>query len=252
MSDWRTRNASVDPSKQAAVLVFCRSALQESSSLGLTAAAIEARKSLLRNVLEKVVGLDGVDVLLCYDGQVDHWLPGVRQYFAQVGHSFGERLGNAISKACRAGYERVVVIGSDVPHLRAEHICQAMRLLESNDLVLGPDAGGGCYLIGLRAGAESQLAGVRWQTGQDFDALASKPRVQVLGEVLSDVDSWDDLLTLDRRGLKRGLIRTLDAAAGIWTAEDAPVFSLNFESGFIGLETRDATLERGPPGLTLA
>ncbi len=48
------------------------------------------------------------------------------------------------------GYQRVVLVGSDIPHLPPENISQGFLALRAGaEVVLGPSADGGYYLVGL-------------------------------------------------------------------------------------------------------
>jgi 2-phospho-L-lactate guanylyltransferase (CobY/MobA/RfbA family) len=47
-------------------------------------------------------------------------------------------------------FDRVIMIGSDVPHVRDAAIDEAERHLDDHDVVLGPSQDGGYYLIALR------------------------------------------------------------------------------------------------------
>lgn len=67
-----------------------------------------------------------------------------------MGDSFGERLTHALSEVYAKGYDNVIAIGNDTPHLSAGHILSAAQQLESSALVLGPSTDGGFYLMGLR------------------------------------------------------------------------------------------------------
>jgi rSAM/selenodomain-associated transferase 1 len=67
----------------------------------------------------------------------------------QRGAGLGERLDHALTRYLRAGRERVVVMDSDSPTLPAEYVAQAFQALADHDVVLGPCADGGYYLIGL-------------------------------------------------------------------------------------------------------
>ena len=71
------------------------------------------------------------------------------RYFAQEGKDLGERMGNAVKKVLGLGYDACVLTGSDIPELRAETLKLAFRVLECKDVVLGPTADGGYYLIGM-------------------------------------------------------------------------------------------------------
>lgn len=76
-------------------------------------------------------------------------LPDLRP---QRGAGLGERLACFFEEALAGERARTVVaLGSDQPLVRTETIALAHQRLEAGaDVVLGPDAGGGYYLIGLR------------------------------------------------------------------------------------------------------
>ena len=67
----------------------------------------------------------------------------------QEGIDLGERMKNAFNKGFADGYERIVLIGSDLPDITANHINQGLKALEKNEAVFGPAEDGGYYLIGL-------------------------------------------------------------------------------------------------------
>ena len=70
----------------------------------------------------------------------------------QVGAGLGERMASFFEQELGGGARRTaVVIGSDAPLLPARRVVAAHRALERGaDVVLGPDEGGGYYLVGLR------------------------------------------------------------------------------------------------------
>lgn len=69
--------------------------------------------------------------------------------FAQVDGDLGRRMAGALGHLLDAGHRRVVLIGSDVPHLPVEAVAAAFAALdEGADLVLGPVEDGGYCLIG--------------------------------------------------------------------------------------------------------
>ncbi len=79
--------------------------------------------------------------------------PALPDQIAQRGEGLAERLANAISDLFEEEETRTVVaIGSDQPLLSTRRIVEAHEALEERaDVVLGPDLGGGYYLVGLRA-----------------------------------------------------------------------------------------------------
>ena len=69
--------------------------------------------------------------------------------FTQQGSDLGERLFNACLEMRTLGYQRLVILGSDAPHLPASAVARAFALLNRYDAVLGPAEDGGYYLAGL-------------------------------------------------------------------------------------------------------
>jgi glycosyltransferase A (GT-A) superfamily protein (DUF2064 family) len=93
----------------------------------------------------------------------------------------------------------VVLVGSDIPALRAGHVAHAFRLLGRNDFVFGPAGDGGFWLVGARRRKpmpRALFAGVRWSTAQALaDTLAGLPSgySRGLADMLDDVDDAQDL-----------------------------------------------------------
>jgi len=96
----------------------------------------------------------------------------------------------------------VVLVGSDIPEMRASHIARAFALLGGHDLVFGPARDGGFWLLGarrVRPLPRSLFDGVRWSTSTALaDTLAGLPRhvTTALAETLDDVDDADALRRL--------------------------------------------------------
>lgn len=60
----------------------------------------------------------------------------------------------------------VVIVGTDIPLLRAQHIARAFQLLGSHDAVFGPADDGGYWLVGLRRRPRllKPFSNVRWSS----------------------------------------------------------------------------------------
>ncbi len=69
-------------------------------------------------------------------------------YIQQRGDSFKRRLSAAFEDVMAAGYESVVLLGSDCVETSPESLVRAFALLEFYQLVLGPSTDGGFYLAG--------------------------------------------------------------------------------------------------------
>jgi uncharacterized protein len=96
-----------------------------------------------------------------------------------------------------AGPGPLIIIGTDIPAIRASHIAQAFTLLKSHDAVLGPTPDGGYWLVGLRRCPRivKPFEGVRWSTAHTLDDTAANLKHLRLGTTatLSDVDDRADL-----------------------------------------------------------
>lgn len=115
----------------------------------------------------------------------------------------GVRMRRAL-KSCPPG--PVVLIGADIPAVRAHHIAEAFRLLGRYDLVFGPAADGGFWLVGARRvlSLPPLFGRVRWSGPHALaDVLGNLPRRVSVGFAarLDDVDGAAALRRLmPRRG----------------------------------------------------
>ncbi|MBI5624348.1 MAG: TIGR04282 family arsenosugar biosynthesis glycosyltransferase [Elusimicrobia bacterium] len=117
--------------------------------------------------------------------------------FAQEGPDLGSRLAHAFDHAFRKGAGRVLVIGTDCPHLPADCLEEAFAALERDDAVLGPTHDGGYCLIGLRGPNPAVFRNVPWSTAAVYGRTLELLREEGLSlkelAIRSDVDSWTDL-----------------------------------------------------------
>lgn len=115
----------------------------------------------------------------------------------QEGGDLGERMHRAFLEAFAAGHDRVVLIGSDLPHMRPALLEQAFGALAEHDAVLGPALDGGYYLLGLKHSSPMLFTHMPWST--DRVMTLTRDRLRAAGhtwkelEVLRDVDDGDDL-----------------------------------------------------------
>ncbi|MGB5286129.1 MAG: TIGR04282 family arsenosugar biosynthesis glycosyltransferase [Polyangiales bacterium] len=109
----------------------------------------------------------------------------------------GVRLSAAFDEGLRR-YERVVVIGSDMPTLPIELIGAAFESLEESSLMLGPAHDGGYYAIGASKGVQPGFEGVRWSTENALEdtVAANAPREPALIPPWYDIDVPEDLAVL--------------------------------------------------------
>lgn len=180
-------------------------------------------------------------------------LPPDATRLPQGSGSFGRRLATAIELACATG--PLLVVGTDVPGLSADHLRRALRGLESqsNSVVLGPSPDGGLYLLAGQGLDPGLLAAVDWcrpTTRRDLKtSLASAGRPLFELEPLADLDHRADLErwiaaeTLASSALKYLRSRLRCLLAELRLVRPAPILAPSLTSGFV------PDLGRAPPPL---
>jgi uncharacterized protein len=171
------------------------------AAIGAEAAALLYR-ALAEEVLEATTPAAGdYERLVFFDppeslpGMRD-WLPGVR-LAAQSGDDLGARMADAFARAFARGARRVAIVGTDAPGVTRPTVREALAALDTADVVIGPAADGGYYLIALRAPRPELFSGIEWSTpsvrAQTLArAAAAGLSVRELGP-LRDVDTLEDL-----------------------------------------------------------
>ncbi|MBU0469085.1 MAG: TIGR04282 family arsenosugar biosynthesis glycosyltransferase [Candidatus Omnitrophica bacterium] len=140
--------------------------------------------------------------------EIKDWLGEQEVYYEQEGECLGERQLNAFKKTLIEGVKKAVVIGTDNPLVNNEVVNEAMRSLESHDVVIGPSEDGGYYLLGMKKIKEMFFNNVDWSTDKVLDQIlqnigGSGLSVGVLKERF-DVDTVDDLnLLKEKYGYER-------------------------------------------------
>jgi uncharacterized protein len=109
----------------------------------------------------------------------------------QVGGDLGERLTEATRKAFASGADHVVVIGTDSPDLPPARLDEAFEELDGADVVLGPAADGGYYLIGLSGPHVGVFEAVDW--GSERVLEQTRQRVLALGLRSRELEPWFDV-----------------------------------------------------------
>jgi hypothetical protein len=117
----------------------------------------------------------------------------------QIGSNFGERYTNAIQSIYDLGFESLIVIGNDTPHLTTSQINKAHLKLIQNEIVLGESQDGGFYLLGIKREnfkADTFLK-LPWQRPSLSKTIlrvfeANKTKVFFLKKLL-DLDNYQDI-----------------------------------------------------------
>jgi len=137
----------------------------------------------------------------------------------QRGDDLGARMSHALTDALDRA-DRALLIGTDAPTLPAAYLGRAARALDVADVVFGPSADGGYYLIGARGRAPALGGGgVRWSTRHALaDSLA-----RVDGRRVAMLPPWYDVDTPEDLRLLR-LHLALDPRAAPATARALAAF----------------------------
>ncbi|UNU27280.1 glycosyltransferase [Microcoleus vaginatus HSN003] len=137
---------------------------------------------------------------------MQEWLGSDISCQNQIDGDLGVRMTAAFEKSFNSGVEKTAIIGTDCPDLKAEIMAQAFEELSQHDVVLGPAADGGYYLIGLRRSIPELFGGINWGTSEVFActrAIAQKLDLKIAYlPTLADIDIPEDLLGLDINILK--------------------------------------------------
>lgn len=118
-------------------------------------------------------------------------------YQLQEGKDRGERLCHAFETTFLQPVRKAIIVGTDIPDLTAGLIDEALHLLDSYDVVIGPDHSGGYYLLGLKSLHNELFHNVPWGTSRVYGHTLRKIKALDLSlaflPVLIDVNNEDDL-----------------------------------------------------------
>ena len=120
--------------------------------------------------------------------------------YTQAGADLGERMYSALTHALNR-FRCALLIGTDCPALRSDDLRAGVRACnEGTQLVIGPAADGGYYLIGGRTAPRELFQGIEWGTHRVLEATRRRCETARLTReelpVYPDVDRPEDLSTL--------------------------------------------------------
>ena len=127
----------------------------------------------------------------------DTWGNNFYQKKLQSGNDLGERMKNAFKSSFTAGYQKVIIIGTDCFELNEEFISIAFEKMNDDDVVLGPAKDGGYYLLGMKKFYPSFFENIEWSSEKVLkQTLTTAMRLNLsvfLLPQLSDIDREPDL-----------------------------------------------------------
>jgi hypothetical protein len=170
--------------------------------------ALDLYRTMGKEILTRITRPDAWDTLVFFspreEGQlIKEWLGTEYRYLPQRGDDLGERMHAALKDARALGHPGAVLTGSDIPELSADHIERAFTALDSADVVLGPAADGGYYLVGMKEPRREIFRGIEWSGGTVYrDTCQKIVRAGLLYtaiDTLCDIDGIEDIRSLVSR-----------------------------------------------------
>jgi uncharacterized protein len=162
--------------------------------------AARLAQAFLLDVLEEMARLPARALALAFSPATalnffKELAPAGAWLFPQEGVDLGERMSRAFETALAAGFDAVLLRGTDTPDLPGTVVLEAQQVLAAGkvDVVLGPATDGGYYLIGLKAPAPSLFQGLTWSTPGVLQATLD--RAASLGLSVHLLPVWPDIDT---------------------------------------------------------
>ena len=157
--------------------------------------------TLVLDTVERAKGLAGASLYVAGAPDLAHPFFKVLEgrygakLLAQRGPDLGARMKWAMQDAFEQGAEDVLLTGTDLPTLPRARLMESLTLIKKHDVVLGPTADGGYYLIGLRKMVPALFEGIAWSTAEVF--ADTKKKIEDAGLSLGLLPQCRDLDTLE-------------------------------------------------------
>ncbi len=131
-------------------------------------AACAAYRTMIDHLMP-AVRESGLPVALCHTpdeagADLSPWLEPGWELTPQGDGDLGVRLDRAFAASVAAGFERTLIIGTDCPYLTAQDLWDAESALRQHQVVVGPAADGGYWLIGMRGLHPDLFRAIPWSS----------------------------------------------------------------------------------------
>ncbi|MDO7137980.1 TIGR04282 family arsenosugar biosynthesis glycosyltransferase [Algibacter lectus] len=116
----------------------------------------------------------------------------------QQGESLGDRMSHAFKQGFEDGYDRIVLIGSDLPDITESQINAGLQALHTNEVVFGPAEDGGYYLVGFSKFHDFVFQNKPWSQDNLLEETLNELKENRVSfstlETLNDIDTFEDLI----------------------------------------------------------
>jgi rSAM/selenodomain-associated transferase 1 len=162
--------------------------------------AMEVYKELVSYTSEITDKIKDIDKAVYYSQYVELWdfFNDDRYHKSiQEGNDLGQRMLNAFYDSFENGYQKAVLIGSDIPDISKKVIMDAFDKLDDHDLVVGPAEDGGYYLLGMKDAHRELFDGMTYSHAEVYEQLieaAENKQLKVATvKMLFDLDTKEDM-----------------------------------------------------------
>tara|TARA_B100000795_G_scaffold74419_1_gene52770 strand:- start:28387 stop:29067 length:681 start_codon:yes stop_codon:yes gene_type:complete len=194
------------PTSKNALIIFTRNPELGKCKTRLAAtvgdqSALSIYKFLLAHT-EKITRPCSADTYVYYSVQIrdnDIWDPSIFRKKQQEGENLGLRMHNAFTDVFNMGYQRAIIIGSDMYEMTTQDIEQGFTALDKNDFVIGPAQDGGYYLLGMKMIKPSLFKNKTWGAQSVLKNTLKDLELEKVGLLTekNDVDIFDDIKDIE-------------------------------------------------------
>ena len=159
--------------------------------------ALDIYKFLLRHTVSITKDLNAAKQVW-YSEEIwsnDIWNTTIFDKKLQQGTDLGARMAHAFQEGFASGFERIIIIGSDMFDLNRLEIDNAFQILKEKDVVIGPAEDGGYYLLGMKTFKPELFHKKNWGTNTVLKSTLKDLENEnpLLLEMKNDVDVYEDI-----------------------------------------------------------
>jgi len=143
-----------------------------------------------------------VDKFVFYSEKIwkeDLWDLNIFRKKLQTGADLGKRMENAFRELFEMGYEKIIIIGSDMYDISQTDLEDAFSALDTHDFVIGPAQDGGYYLLGMKQLKKELFTNKNWSTETVLQDSLTDLKNETLAKlsIRNDIDSYEDIKDID-------------------------------------------------------